>query len=174
MKNPLQTLLIVFALGLCGLCVWQWRSQMLQQKQLDALAQTNYDQTLAIQGYTNSISAMDHQIAQMDARITELKSAVTSNNVVIFTLREENNRLTSVAGQYSNAVAVLEVRIKQANDSILQQNDAVKNLVQERDEYVNRLNQDIKERNEIVTKYHTLVKQVEAIQAAQSKKQSSP
>ena len=51
MKNPLQSLLIAFAIGLCALCTWQWHGQMLQQKRLDALSQSNYDQSVAIQGY---------------------------------------------------------------------------------------------------------------------------
>ena len=174
MKNPLQSLLIIFALALCGLCTWQWYSQVLQQKQMNALAQTDYDQTVAIQGYTNSINAMDHQIAQMDARLTELRDAINSNNAVTFALRQDNSRLSSLADQYSNAVAVLEGRIAQVNDSIRRQNEAVKSLVQERDEYVNRLNDSIKEHNEIVTKYNALVKQVEQMQAAQAKKQSPP
>jgi peptidoglycan hydrolase CwlO-like protein len=174
MKNPPQSLLIVFAVGLCGLCTWQWYGQVLQQKQLNALAQINYDQTVAIQGYTNSINTMDHQIAQMDTRITELRDSIGSNNAVIFALRADNSRLTSLADQYSNAVVVLDGRVKQANDSIRRQNEAVKSLGQERDEYVNRLNEDIKERNDIVAKYNALVKQIEAIQAAQSKKQSPP
>jgi len=170
MKNPLQTLLIVFALSLCGLCAWQWYGQVLRQKRWNDLAQTNYDQTVAIQGYTNSLHVMDHQIAQMDARMTELRDTLASNNATIFGLRQENNRLTGSIDQYSNAVALLEARLKQANDSIRRQNDAIKSLVQERDEFVNRLNQSIKERNDIVVKYNALVKQVEQMQDTRNKK----
>ena len=164
MKHPLQSLLIVFAIGLCGLCTWQWYGQMRQQNQLNALAQTNYDQTVSIQGYTNSINTMDHEIAQLDARLTELRDGVKSNIAVIFALRKDNNRLTSLTDQYSNTVVVLAVRIKQADDIIRRQNENMKNIVQERDEYVNRLNQSIKDRNAIVTQYNALVKQIEATQ----------
>ena len=174
MKHPLQSLLIVFAVGLCGLCTWQWYGQMRQQTQLNALAQTNYDQTVAIQGYTNSINTMDHEIAQLDAHLTELRDGMNSNTAVIFRLRKDNNRLTSLTDQYSNAVAVLEGRVKQADDIIRRQNESVKNIVQERDEYVNRLNQSIKDRNAIVTQYNAAVRQIEAMQTAQSQKQSTP
>ena len=169
MKTSLQFLLIVLAIGLCAVCTWQWYGQVLQQKQMNALVQSNYDQTVAIQGYTNSVNALDHQIAQMDARVTELRAAMTSNNAVIVALRSDNRRLTSMVDQYSNAVVVLEGRITQANTSIRQQNEAIKMIVLERDEYVTRLNQSVKERNETVTKYNTLVKQFEALQAVQSK-----
>jgi chromosome segregation ATPase len=170
MKNPLQSLLILCALSLCALCTWQWYSQVLQRKEMNGLAQTNYDQTVAVQGYTNTISNMDHQIAQMDARITELREIARSNTVEAAGLRQESARLTSVVDQYSNAVVVLQAQIKIANDNIRQQNEAMKGLVAERDQYVTRLNESIKERNEVVTQYNDLVKKVEAMQAAPPKK----
>ena len=170
MKNPLQNLLILFALGLCGLCTWQWYNQVLQRRQLTALTQVNYDQATSIQGYTNTINNMDHQISQLDARVTDLRDTLSSNTATIASLHQENNRLNIYVEQYSNAVVTLQGQIKQANDSIRQQNETLKELVAQRDEYVNRLNASIKERNEIVTKYNDLVKQVEQMQA-QAKKQ---
>ena len=164
MKNPLQTLLIVFALGLCGLCTWQWYGQMLQQKRLNALAQSDYDQSTAIQGYISSIKKMDDQIAQMDAHLTELKATVTGNNAEIAKQRADNAHLTGTVEQYSKAVAELESRLKQADNGIRRQAEALKSLVQERDDYADRLNQSVKERNETVTKYNTLVKEFETTQ----------
>ena len=170
MKNPLQTLLMLLALGLCGLCTWQWHSQVLQRKDMTELAQANYDQAMAIQGYTNSINALDRQIGQMDGRITELRETIKSNSVVIFGLREENNRVSLQLNEYSNAVVTLQTQIKQSNETIIRQNEAVKSLVAERDDFVNRLNESIKERNAIVEKYNELVKHVEEMQAAQTNK----
>jgi chromosome segregation ATPase len=165
MKNPLQTLLIFFALCLCGLCSWQWYCQVNQQKEFTTLAQTGYEQAVAIQTYTNSINNMHHQIAQMDARLTELRSTVISNNAELATLRLEKGRLTSLVEQYSNAVVTLQIRLKQANDGINHQNDTIKSLVTERDELVKRLNESIRERNEVVSQYNALVKRVEEQQA---------
>jgi len=170
MKNPLQTLLMLLALALCGFCTWQWYGQVLQRKEMTELAQANYDQAMAIQGYTNSINRMDGQIGQLDVRISELRDTIKSNNVVIFGLREENGRLNLQTDQYSNALVTLHVQIQQANESIVRQNEALKSLVAERDEFVNRLNETIKERNEIVGKFNDLVKRVEEMQAAQSNK----
>lgn len=170
MKNPLQALLIVLAFGLCGLCTWQWYGQVQQRREMTALSQANYDQAVAIQGYTNSMNVMDKQISQMDAHITELKDTVKSNTVVIFGLREENNRLATQVEQYSNAVDVLQVQIKVANESIHRQNEAMKSLVAERDEYVTRLNEALKERNQVVNQYNELAKRFEELQAAQQPK----
>jgi chromosome segregation ATPase len=171
MKNPLHTLLMSFALCLCALCTWQWYGQVLQRKAMTALAQTNYDESTAIQGYTNTINNMDHQIAQMDARISDLRDTISSNTVTIVGLQQDNSRLNIVVDQYSNAVVMLQGQMKQANESIRRQNDAMKDLVSQRDDFVARLNESIKERNDIVTKYNELTKQLEQIQGGQSKKQ---
>jgi chromosome segregation ATPase len=169
MKNPLQTLLMSLALCLCALCTWQWYSQVLQRKAMTALAQTNYDESTAIQGYTNTINNMDHQIAQMDARISDLRDAISSNTFTIVGLHQDNSRLDIVVDQYSNAVVVLQGQMKQANESIRRQNDAMKDLVSQRDDFVARLNESIKERNDIVTKYNELTKQLEQIQSKKQK-----
>jgi len=166
MKNPLQSLLMLLALGLCALCSWQWYGQVQQRKEMTKVAQANYDQSVAIQGYTNSINTMDKQIAQMDARITELKDTIKTNNVEISGLREEGIRLTTTVGQYSNTVEALNGQIKIANESIIRQNEALKGLVTERDEYVARLNETIKDRNDVVVKYNELVKKLEQLQEA--------
>jgi chromosome segregation ATPase len=164
MKNPLQNLLIILALGLCGLCAWQWYGQVQQRKEMTAVAQANYDQSVAIQGYTNSINTMDKQMAQMDARITDLKDTIKTNNVEMAGLREESIHFTAKIAQYSNTVEALNAQVKIANESIVRQNEALKGLVTERDEYVSRLNDTIKERNEIVVKYNDLVKKLEELQ----------
>jgi chromosome segregation ATPase len=171
MKNPLQALLMTLALGLCALCTWQWYSQVLQRKAMTALAQTNYDEATAIQGYTNTINNMDHQMAQLDARMSDLRDTIASNATTIVDLHQETTRLNIAVESYSNAVNVLQAQIKQANESIHQQNEALKDLVSQRDDFVKRLNDSIKERNDIVTKYNELVKQLEQLQAGQSKKQ---
>jgi len=169
MKNPLQTLLMSLALCLCALCTWQWYGQVLQRKAMTALAQVNYDESTAIQGYTNTINNMDHQIAQMDARLSDLRDTINSNTVTIVGLQQDNSRLNIVVDQYSNAVVVLQGQMKQANESIRRQNDAMKDLVSQRDGFVARLNESIKERNDIVTKYNELTKQLEQIQSKKQK-----
>lgn len=170
MKNPLQSMLIFFALSLCALCTWQWYSQTVQRKEMTAIVQINVSQAEAIQSYTNTINNMDHQIAQMDVRLTELKNVVFSNNIEIIGLRQKNEFLDNAVQQYSNAFVTVQAQLKQAAENIRQQNDAIKSVVAERDEYVKRLNESIKERNDVVQKYNDLVKQVEEIQEKQQPK----
>jgi chromosome segregation ATPase len=176
MKNFHQNLLITLALGLCGLCAWQWYGQTLQRNQIESLNQMVYQKAVAIEGYTNSIKTMEHEISQMDAQITELKATVKTNNETILLQKRELNKLeaqtealTNEITQYKAAVATIETRLKDAYDGMKKQNEAMQRLVTERDEYVTKYNDSIRERNEIVAKYNDLVAQVEKLQGGGGK-----
>lgn len=175
-KQIQQNLLIIVALGLCGLCVYQWYGQTRQRNDIQGLVQTVYEKSAAIQGYTNSIRTMDRQIAQMDARITELKGQAKTNAEFVITQKRESNRLQAAAEgltneitQYKSAVESLQGKLKDAYDAIKKQNDAMKELVAQRDELLTKLNDSVKDRNAIVTKYNDLVSQVQKTQAAGGK-----
>ena len=176
MKNLQQNLLIIVALSLCGLCVYQWYGQTLQRNEIQRLEQTVYEKSAAIQGYTNSIRTMDRQIAQMDARITELKAEAKTNAEFVITQKREFNRLQAAAdgltnqiAEYKSAVESLQGKLKEAYDGIQKQNEAMKELVAQRDEFVKKFNDSVKDRNDIVTKYNDLVSQVQKAQAAGTK-----
>jgi len=176
MKNFQQNLLIIVALGLCGLCVSQWYGQTLQRNEIQALEQTVYGKSAAILGYTNSIRTMDRQIAQMDARITELKAEAKTNAEFVITRKREVNRLQAAAEgltneitQYKSAVESLQGKLKEAYDAIKKQNEAMKELAAQRDEFLTKLNDSVKDRNAIVTKYNDLVSQVQKGPAAGAK-----
>jgi chromosome segregation ATPase len=177
MKNFQQNLLIVLALALCGLCVYQWYGQTLQRNQIQKLNQMAYEQGAAIQGYTNSIADMDRQIAQMDGRITVLKETVRTNEQVSTSQKREIQRLETVTEGYTNqiseykkAVDSLEARLKEAYAGIEKQNDVMKELVAQRDELVKKFNDSVKDRNDVVNKYNDLVSQAQKAQAADAKK----
>lgn len=176
MKNFQQNLLIVLALGLCGLCVYQWYGQTAQRVQIEKLNQTVYQQATAIQGYTNSLHAMDGQIAQMDARLSELKANVKTNDQLVLTQKREIARLqsanegfTNEIAEYKKGVATLEAKLKDAYDGIKKQNEAIKELVAQRDEFVAKFNDSVKDRNGVVAKYNELVDKVTKQQNGASK-----
>lgn len=125
----------------------------------------------AIQQYTNSIHVMDRQIAQMDAHVTELKGTIITNEQMILEQKRELNRLdatnetmTLEIGEYKDGVQKLEQKLKQAYDGIQKQNDAMKELTAQRDEFVQKLNASIKDRNDIVAKYNELAAQYQKLQ----------
>ena len=168
MKNFHQNLLIVLALGLCALCLYQWYDQTVERNHIEKLNQLLADKSTAMQGYTNSIATMNDEIARMDSSLTELKQTAKADNEIILGQKRDLNRLqltsevlTNQIAEYTNAVASLETKLRDAYDGIKKQNAAIQELTTQRDEFVQKLNDSVKQRNEIVNQYNELVKQVE-------------
>jgi len=164
------------ALSLCGLCVYQWYGQTLQRNEIQKLDQMVYELSAAIQGHTNSIRTMDRQIADMDARITQLKAEVRTNADLVIAQKRDINQLqinseglTNVITEYKGAVTNLQTKLKDAYEGIQKQNETMKELVAQRDEFIKKFNDEVKDRNEVVNKYNELVRQVEKNQAASTK-----
>ncbi|HEX3716889.1 MAG TPA: hypothetical protein VH595_02895 [Verrucomicrobiae bacterium] len=178
MKNLLQNLLIFLALALCGLCAWQWYFQTLQRNRIDKLDTTVFKQDGEIQSDTNSIAAMQAEISGRQSRIDELQQTVMSNSQAIVARERENLRLQISADglsneivQYQSVTNLLDGKLKEAYDGIKKQNDAITNLVAQRDEFVGKYNDSVKARNDVVAKYNDLVRQMEKLQAAQNSSQ---
>jgi uncharacterized coiled-coil DUF342 family protein len=179
MKNLQQNLLIVLALGLCGLCAWQWYFQTVQRDRIDKLDQTVYKQSAEIQGYTNSISSMDAEIAGQQTRIDDLKQTLMTNDQAILIQKRDILRLQFSADALSNEIVqyqsltnLLAGKLKEAYNGVKKQNDAIAKLVSERDEFVGKYNESVKSRNEVVEKYNDLVQQVKKLQDAENSNRS--
>ena len=169
MKNFQLNLLIVLALGLCGLCARQWYEQTIQRNAIQTLNQLVYEKNAAIQSYTNSIATLNHQVNQMDTRLTEIKAAAATNEQLIISQKAEmaqlqfaNANLTNEVVQYKQAVDALESKLKEVYAGIDKQNEAITNLVAQRNDLVQKYNDEVKDRNNIVEKYNALVKQVQS------------
>lgn len=176
MKGFQENLLVVVALGLCGLCVYQWRGQTLQRNEIETLNQTVFDKSAAIQSYTNSIKVMDQQIASLGVQIGELRQSAKTNEALMAEQKSDISRLqtateglTNQVAEYKKAVGTLEAKLKDAYDGINKQNDAMKELVAQRDEFVRKYNDSVKERNNVVAKYNELATQVEKTQSGGKK-----
>jgi chromosome segregation ATPase len=169
MKNFQQNLLIVVALGLCGLCAWQWYAQTVQRDTIQDLNKMVYDRNAAIQDYTNSIATLNAKVSDMDVRMSALKATVATNEQVmasqqgqIVQLQFEHDNDTNEIAQYKSAVDTLDSRLKDAYAGIEKQNETITNLVSERDGLVQKYDSLATNRNDIVLKYNALVKQVES------------
>ena|SRR6266478_5394763 len=176
MKGFQENLLVVVALGLCGLCVYQWRGQTIQRSQIETLNQTVFDKSAAIQSYTNSIKVMDQQIAALGVQIAELRQSARTNETLLAEQKSEIARLQTVTegltnqvAEYKKAVGTFEAKLKEAYDGINKQNDAIRELVAQRDEFVRKYNDSVKERNNVVAKYNELAAQIEKMQSGGKK-----
>jgi chromosome segregation ATPase len=173
MKNFHQNLLIILALALCALCAFQWYGQTRQRLQMNQQGQLISQQLAAIQNFTNTIATLQNQLAQSDIHITALRDTIKTNNEFILTQKRELNRLaaeneslTNQITQYQTATAALEGKLKEAYDGIKKQNDAIKELAAQRDDFVQKLNDSVKDRNTIVAKYNDLAAKVEKFSVA--------
>jgi chromosome segregation ATPase len=159
---------------LCGLCAWQWYEQTIQRDEIGTLNGIVYQKNSDIQNDTNSIAVLNHQIEQMDARITEIKAAAATNEQLVVSQKREisklefnNLNLTNEITQYKQAVDALQSKLKDAYADIGKQNETITNLVVQRDEFVQKYNGSVKDRNDIVAKYNDLVSQVQKQQGSQ-------
>jgi len=75
-----------------------------------------------------------------------LRSVVQSNRTASAASRAENQRVTGA--------------LAQANENIRHQNETLKNVVAQRDAFLQRLNDAIQDRNAVVAKYNALVQQI--------------
>lgn len=171
MKNFQQNLLVVLALGLCVLCVFQWYHQTLEHQETASLALLVHDKDAAIQDDTNQLATLNHQVNLMDGRLTELKDTLKTNEQVMLSQKRDISRLeftgmmlTNQIADYTNALATLEGRLKEAYDGIKKQNDAISLLTTQRDEFIQKLNNSVKDRNDIVAKYNELAARYQSLQ----------
>jgi chromosome segregation ATPase len=171
MKNFQYNLLIILALGLCGLCAFQWHIETVQRNEITTLNQMVYQKNVSYQDATNSIATLSHQVEQMDARLTQIKNEAATNEqlivsqkVEILQLRFENENFTNQITQYKTAVDDLAAKLKDAYAGIEKQNETITNLVAQRDDFVKKYNDSVKDRNDVVAKYNDLVSQIDKTQ----------
>ena len=171
MKQFHQNLLITLAICLCGLCAYQWYVESAQRLDIDKLEDTVAERNAALQTSSNTIKTADHEIAQIDAEMSGLKTTLKTNVQVIAVqareiqrLQGENDTLTSHIDEYKKAVEALETKLKDSFNGIKKQNETIQQLVTQRDDLVSKLNASIKDRNEVVAKYNELVKRSETNQ----------
>jgi len=144
---------------------------MLQRTEIQTLDHVVYERNKAIQGYTNSLAALNHQVNQMDASLTDMKAVAATNEQRIVSQKAQITQLqfahesaTNELAQYQAAVSALEAKLKEAYAGIDKQNGAISNLVAQRNDLVQKYNDEVKNRNDIVDKYNALAKQVEKLQ----------
>jgi chromosome segregation ATPase len=173
MKNFQQNLLVVLALGLCGLCAFQWYEQTQQRNEIAALNEMVFQKNSDIQNATNSVAQLSRQVEQMDARITEIKASAMTNEQLVALQKAEISKLqftdeglTNEIVQYKQAVDAFQSKLKDAYAGIGKQNETITNLISERDDLVKKYNDIVKDRNDIVAKYNDLAKQVEKLPSA--------
>jgi vacuolar-type H+-ATPase subunit I/STV1 len=171
MKNFQQNLLIFLAVCLCCLCAYQWDYQTVQRSEVARLNGVAYDESVSIRDDTNAIATLNHQISLMDSNLTELRNGAKTNAEIIAAQKRELGRLQMVSEgltneltRYKDAVGMLTNKLTEAYAGIEKQNGALKDLAAQRDEFVQKYNDEVKDRNGVVSNYNALAAQAQKLQ----------
>lgn len=172
MKNFQQNLLVILAVCLCALCAYQWYGQTNQRNAIQKLNEMVYEKAVDIRDYTNSIATLNHQVSRLDASVTDLRNAARTNDEKMTTQKRELELLrygyemaTNEIVQYKDAVGELTNRLNEAYAGIEKQNTALTQLAKQRDEFVQKYNDEVKDRNNVVSNYNALADEVKKMQS---------
>jgi uncharacterized coiled-coil DUF342 family protein len=165
MKNFQRNLFIVLAIALCGTCAYQWYLQAVQLQTIEKLNQDIYDKSAKIQDYTNSIKRTDEEVNQLQERVTQIKKTAMSNDQVIISERREVARLLSASDLLTNEIIQYKAVVDTLTNKLQQAFEGEKQLAQQRDEFVKKLNDSITARNGLTSNYNTLVGRFNQLQS---------
>jgi len=86
---------------------------------------------------------------------------IVSQKAQIEQLQFANENFTNEIAQYKAGVDALEAKLKEAYAGIDKQNAVISNLVAQRNDLIQKYNDEVKDRNNVVAKYNELAKQIE-------------
>lgn len=161
MKNFLQTLLIFFALCLCGLIAFQWVRETDLRKNVQKLTDTVHDKSEAIQTLQATVKRNEGEIQRLDTLKNQLTETVKSNNVEMARMAKELDKVTAENEKnvrqvevYKEALETANASIKKQNEDIKKQNDELKTLAEERNQTVLKFNKLAKDFGDLADKWN--------------------
>lgn len=150
MKNLLQNLLILFALGLCVLLAIQWHREGVLRDQLQRSNSTAHTVSETIQSLQNDVHRLEAEIGRVEGLRKQLAAAATVRE-------QEVARLTAELKQHEALAAELDsfkTALAKANEGIRVQNEAMQRLTEERNDIAERFNQLASDYNALVSRWN--------------------
>lgn len=179
MKRLLTTLLILISLGLCGVCLVQWQRESRLRGHIDDLAKRliaennmRIDAERKVREYEREIARLTELRAEVEAKLVEVSreyndlsadSVARGISIAIY-MRElaqvqHGLEATQLAfGKGSEALKEHNSVVTSQNSAMEKQNQLLKQLVEERNDAISKLNARTREFNELVEKYNKLAK----------------
>ncbi|MSU57184.1 MAG: hypothetical protein EXS35_03205 [Pedosphaera sp.] len=161
MKNPLQTLLIVLALSLCALCVYQWHVEAGLRTNIQKREDVQHDLKESIQALQADVKRNNEEIKRLDGLKNELTETVKSNKTQIAKMMKdlekgdlEVEKGLKIIEAHKAALAQANEAIKKQNEDVKKQNEDMKKLSDDRNEAVVKYNKLITEFNELAQKWN--------------------
>ncbi len=180
MKRLLIFLLVLVSLGLCAVSVEQWRREARLRAAIDDLITKLKAENLAkvealrkVREYEREIERINILRAEVEAKLVEVTrdfNTLTTDNVArgitiaIYMLELNHSQLGAQAahlalGEEAAAINNRNTAVTGQNDVIQKQNVMLRQLAQERDSAITRLNDRTRQLNEVVEKYNKLAKE---------------
>jgi chromosome segregation ATPase len=161
MNRRLQIANLVGVCALVLLCVFQWnrnRQSNLAAIHLEKVRQSQAkdlaDQTNAIQGLTRDLAEFKERFSTTHAELAEGRDRIEKSNQERERLEIETSGLKTALTNWTEAVALRDARLKEANDQI--------------NDLASRLNESIRKFNGLATNYNAVVAQLNARAQAQN------
>jgi len=164
MKNILQNLLILFAMGLCALVAFQWHREGQLRGQLQALEFSAGRDRETIQLLRGDTQRFQAEMTRTEAQWKQLSEAVAAHKQEAARLVGELQKREQLAAE----VESLKAALAKANQNIIIQNEAMKRLTEERDEMTTKFNLLAADYNALVTRWNAQQEQLAAAQGARN------
>ena len=174
------TVLIVLALGLCGLCAFQWvRETKLRVRvdELQAERQKLNDEKASVEAQGRRFQ---EEIQRVERERAELFKTTQTNNEALVKARAElakasleGERFRKTADAYKEGFDKANESIRQQNEGLLKMKADITKVLAERNQAVEKYNELVKLYDEAVQKLNDLVQKWNA-QQEELKKQAEP
>jgi chromosome segregation ATPase len=179
MKRVLLALLIALSLGLCGICLVQWQREFRLRATIDDLRtaliaenKLRIEAEAKVEQYSQEIERLNAIRKEIESRLVDLTEQVhdltqdqSARGYSIALLMNETQRAQSELKAYQKLADQGSDVLKKHNETVAAQNSAIekastqmRQLAQQRDEAITRLNERTREFNELVEKYNKLSK----------------
>jgi septal ring factor EnvC (AmiA/AmiB activator) len=148
-------ILIVLALGLCGLCAVQWARETRLRLRVDELQgerQKLNDEKVAVEAQGKRFQ---DDIQRIERERSDLMKSAETNNAQLVRFRADLQRANFSLEQTNKVLSIYVEGLQKANDAIRQQNEGVTRLKSDYSKLV-------EDRNQIVGKFNDLAKQHES------------
>ncbi|OQB91278.1 MAG: hypothetical protein BWX84_01463 [Verrucomicrobia bacterium ADurb.Bin118] len=165
MRTFLVRLLMVLALGLCGLVAVQWQREVRLRRAVQELHRVVEEQRGKMQRLDGALQRAEEEILRREdatRQLTEAQETNRTNSVrrekELEQARADARHQARQAAVYQEALAQANTNLQQQNQIIRQQQETLQQLTEERDDIARRYNQT-------VTEFHALVQQWNELQA---------
>lgn len=170
------TLLVVLALGLCGLCAFQWVRETRLRQRVEALEGEKVQVAEEKAAAEAQGQRFQQEIQRIESERAALFRTVETNNARVVALKAEATAAKQDVDRLAKQVAALQEALdrvnsntERANEQIARLNTDLRRLADERNKAVERFNELAARRDEELKRYNELVTQWNAQQEALKK-----